>query len=137
LRRPGRSRPGFASRAWGAEFASTVLIDQDLRAFTQAAVAQGTDLAAPDYVEAGLRLQGPTWLRPQDELTVAAARAWLRAAPGLSLQPESVLELLYSLAVLPNVYLQPDLQWVHHPLLVGRARGDALVSFLRLYVNFE
>lgn len=79
------------------------------------------------YLAAGLRAQGLSAARPDDVLSIGVARA-----TPTGLQPETVMELVYSMPIAPHVYLQPDVQHILHP---GGGPGTQTVAGLRIHIE--
>lgn len=118
-----------------------------VRAFARLTLSPGDRNAVRRYVDAGLTAKGLVAGRPDDVAGVAVAAAWLSPAlrrpqpngPGVSAGGELAVEASYQVAVRSNATLQPNLQWIVHPispdLLAGAGDGirqkNALVIGLR------
>ncbi len=92
---------------------------------------------------AGLVVEAPLALRPDDQIGVAVASAHQsqtqlqlhRATDDPTERSEVALELTYSAPILPGLTIQPNVQYVHNPGMAP-ALGDAIVLGARLGVAF-
>jgi high affinity Mn2+ porin len=157
----GTSADIAAVRKYRGRVGASVDVEQqltgELGAFARFGKAQGnvetyefTDIDRA--VSVGLSLQGTSWHRAQDALALAAidngisaARERFLNAGGLGILvgdgrlpnpgPERIIETYYSLAVLANVHLSFDYQWIEHPAY-NRDRGPASVVAARVHAQF-
>ena len=149
LVRSYRTRLG-ASMSWEQQIAG------DLGAFARLGKAQGnvetyefTDIDRT--VAVGLSLKGSRWRRPDDSVGVAGVTSGISAdferylnAGGLGPLigdgrlphpgPEQVLETYYELAVIHQLHLTLDYQFVEHPGY-NRDRGPVSITALRVHVQ--
>jgi high affinity Mn2+ porin len=157
----GTSPDIAAVRKYRGRVGASVDVEQqltgELGAFARFGKAQGnvetyefTDIDRT--VSVGLSLQGTSWDRAQDTLGLAAidngisaARERFLNAGGLGVLigdgklpspgPEQIIETFYSLAVLANVHLSFDYQWIEHPAY-NRDRGPVSVVAARVHAQF-
>jgi porin len=98
-----------------------VLIDQSLSENLSAFAKYGTASEVNEWssaAEVGLYLSKPFLSRPEDSLSIGYAWARLSSQHVSSedfVQGEAVIELNYSLALLPNLMLTPDFQYITRP----------------------
>jgi porin len=118
-----------------------------LRGFARVTLSPDNRNAIGRYVDAGLTAKGLLAGRPDDVAGLAVAAAWVSPARrrpqpnggGVPAREELAVEASYQIAVRSNVALQPNLQWIVHPISpdslsgagVGMRRKNALVVGLR------
>ena len=103
-------------------------------------------------VALGMSIKGPRWHRPDDTMGIAvidngisAQRQRFLNAGGLGILvgdgqlphpgAEQILETYYSLAVLSQLYLTLDYQWVKNPGY-NTDRGPVSIAAVRLHAQF-
>ncbi|WP_084253358.1 carbohydrate porin [Sphingomonas pituitosa] len=115
-----------------------VRIRPKLRGFVRLTLAPEDRNPVARYLDAGITAKGLLKARPDDILGLAVATAWIAPAlrPNAS-GAELAFEASYQLAVHGTLSLQPNVQWIVHPVspdaLAGPAprQGNALVIGLR------
>ena len=96
-------------------------------AFLQGGWSPAASNPVQAYVSTGVRFVGITPARPADVLTLGIAQARLQSLPS-----ETVIEAVYSLELVPHLYLQPDIQRIRHP---GGTPGRLWVAGLRVHIE--
>lgn len=133
---PGPGAPGAPGHTWGAYLIASHSLEtvdgESPRAivFAQVGVSPPKASVAPYHFEVGVALRNPFGGRTEDRLTVAATRAWLRT--DLHASAETAYEITYMYVLSPHLALQPDVQYITHPLGAARSLPNALVFSLRL-----
>jgi high affinity Mn2+ porin len=145
-----RSRPGVS-----IDLEQTIAAD--LGAFARVGKAAG-NVEAYEFtdidrtVALGVSIKGPRWHRPQDTIGVvvidngiSAQRQRFLNAGGLGILvgdgrlphpgAEQIVETYYSLAVLSQLYLSLDYQWVKNPGY-NTDRGPVSIGAVRLHAQF-
>ena len=117
------------SPAWGGWVALERGLGDDGApgAFVRAGWSSSSRAFVHSDLQAGVLLRSP--LRPADRVSAGVARAALRGV-----EPETVYELGYRVAISRHAWLQPDLQYLRHP--AGHL-PDATVAMLRLHMELE
>jgi porin len=89
----------------------------------------------PRFVAGGWLAQGLLRSRPLDVLAVAFGSTWFSSALNPGLNPESVLELNYTVPLNSQLAIQPVLQWILQP--GGSSQRSAVVAAgLQLTLSF-
>jgi high affinity Mn2+ porin len=141
----------------GASLGFEQQLSSDLGMFARAGKAAG-NVEAYEFtdidrtVSVGLSLKGPRWSRPHDTVGlvvivngISAARERYLNAGGLGILvgdgklphpgSERIVESYYDVAVLQQVHLTLDYQWVDNPAY-NRDRGQVSIGAVRLHVQF-
>jgi high affinity Mn2+ porin len=141
----------------GASLGLEQQLSSDLGMFARVGKAAG-NVEAYEFtdidrtVSVGLSMKGPRWSRPHDTVGLAvivngisAARERYLNAGGLGILvgdgelphpgSERIVESYYDVAVLSQVHLTLDYQWVDHPAY-NLDRGPVSIGAVRLHVQF-
>ena len=92
----------------------------------------------PNFLAAGLVVQGPLPSRPLDLLVLGAGRAGLNptAIGSWPSRHEAMVELGYQLQLNANLNLQPTLQWILNPSAAPQPVPSILAAILQLSLTF-
>ena len=110
----GETRWKVGSQQWGG--------------FVMAGTSSQQSAHVTQFLGAGFLLMGPFASRPWDQCSIGLARINLRG-----LQPEAVVEAVYSVQLTPALALQPDLQHFWNP---GGLNSEAWLAGARLHLTF-
>jgi len=125
---PGSTWGGYAILAHDAD---PVMGSHATHLFAQFGFSPPMASATPYYFGAGIALDGPWSLNPQDRLSASVSRATVRQTAGMG--SETSYELNYLWNVSQIVSLQPDIQYIMRPLgTPDQPLPDALVVMIRL-----
>jgi len=92
----------------------------------------------PNFLAAGLVVQGPLPSRPLDLLVLGAGRAGLNptAIGSWPSRHEAMVELGYQFQLNANLNLQPTLQWILNPSAAPQPVPSILAAILQLSLSF-
>lgn len=133
---PGVGSPTAPSHTWGTYLIATHSLVQPgggpprATFFAELGVSPPAQSINPYHLAIGVALRDLWHRRTGDQLTVGATRAWLRRPGGES--AETAYEITYMYVLGPHLALQPDVQYITHPLGAARPLPAALVFSLRV-----
>lgn len=86
----------------------------------------------PYYMGLGFLINEPFRDRPSDQFSMGVAKAWVNRQ---LTDAETAYELTYVFQVIPQISLQPDVQYIEHPS--GMEKHYSIVCFLRLNLEID
>lgn len=86
----------------------------------------------PYYMGIGFLINGPFRGRAQDQFSMGIAKAWVNRQ---LTDAETSYELTYVFQIIPQLSLQPDVQYIEHPS--GLLKHHSIVCFMRLNLDID